>query len=157
APDRTLVSGHGERIPPGDRSDSRHERTVPTQRGEGRSRMSEPRIVVGVVRGQADRVLNPAAPFAQELGAELICRHVGVPRYATGFLPSGFMVSMPIDPELPDDGAEGMPPELEEHLTEVLTEAGIAWSTRAVAGDPALALGQVAEDLDARAIVVGTR
>jgi nucleotide-binding universal stress UspA family protein len=48
-------------------------------------------------------------------------------------------------------------PYLTAHLTRILSDHTIDWSTRRLSGDPARALGTLAESLRAVMIVVGTR
>lgn len=115
------------------------------------------RVIVGVVPGQPDAVVLQAATFAQHFHAELVCATVDVNRYMIFDLGDGSMTSFPIDPDLADPGEPGFDPALLAHLTELLTDADVVWSTRALAGDPALALGGLADTLGAAMIVIGTR
>jgi len=48
-------------------------------------------------------------------------------------------------------------PRLEARLASILDGTGVDWSTRTLVGDPAEALGRLANSLDAAMIVVGTR
>jgi len=116
-----------------------------------------PPLVVGVVPGQPDVVLRTAAEFGRDLGAPLVCAYVDVTRYAAEFLPNGFMVTMPVDPDVSDSGEQVFPPELTEQVDAALSGTGISYTTRAIAGDPADALAQLADGVGARALVVGTR
>ncbi|KQV06160.1 universal stress protein [Leifsonia sp. Root112D2] len=131
------------------------------------------RLVVGVVRHQPDAVVLEAARFAARLGADLVCASVDVGRYIVQEHPDGTVTSAPVDPDLPEFGEAVFDPEFEARLRELLgrpaddtgtadsTEDGtpprVSWSTRALVGDPAHALGRLADALDAEAIVVGTR
>jgi nucleotide-binding universal stress UspA family protein len=131
------------------------------------------RLVVGVVRHQPDAVVLEAARFAARLGADLVCASVDVGRYIVQEHPDGTVTSAPVDPDLPELGEAVFDPEIEARLRELLggpaddtgtadsTEDGtpprVSWSTRALVGDPAHALGRLADALDAEAIVVGTR
>lgn len=130
-------------------------------------------LVVGVVRHQPDAVVREAARFAARLGADLVCASVDVGRYIVQEHPDGTVTSAPVDPDLPELGEAVFDPEIEARLRELLggpaddtgtadsTEDGtpphVSWSTRALVGDPAQALGRLADALDAEAIVVGTR
>ena len=60
------------------------------------------RILVGVTYGQPDTVLRHAAHFARTFGAALICAHVDPGRYVIEERPDGTVVSLPLDPELPE-------------------------------------------------------
>lgn len=128
-----------------------------TDPNESAAPAGAPPLVVGVVPGQPDVVLRTAADFGRDLGAPLVCAYVDVTRYAAEFLPNGFMVTMPIDPDLSDTGEQVFPPELGEQVERLLAGAGVGYSTRVIAGDPADALAQLADGVGARAVVVGTR
>lgn len=132
------------------------------------------RLVVGVVRHQPDAVVLEAARFAARLGADLVCASVDVGRYIVQEHPDGTVTSAPVDPDLPEFGEAVFDHEIEARLRELLggpasdngsaddnaardSRARVSWSTRALVGDPAHALGRLADALDAEAIVVGTR
>jgi nucleotide-binding universal stress UspA family protein len=114
-------------------------------------------IVVGIEPEQPTRVLLEAARFARELGVELVCAHVDTSRYPVEEHDDGTIASMPLDPEVPELRDESVDPVLESYVRDVLADAHVAVHVRALAGDPAQALGRFAESLDARAVVVGTR
>jgi nucleotide-binding universal stress UspA family protein len=113
-------------------------------------------VVVGVFPGQPDRVVREAAVFAARFHAELVCAQVEQNRYLVLELPDGTISSLPFDPDLPELQEATFDPELEAHLAEVLPTS-TNWSTRALAGEPAEALGNLADTLHAAMIVVGTR
>lgn len=114
-------------------------------------------IIVGVLSGQPDSVVLQAATFASRFNADLVCAHVDQGRYLVDEHPDGSVSSLPFDPDLPDMQEEGFDPGLAKHLAHILGDRGISWSTRALAGETARALGHLAETLDAAMIVVGTR
>lgn len=123
-------------------------------------------LVVGVVAGQPDAVAMQAAALAGQLGARLVCATVDAGRYVVEERPDGGIRSAPLDPDLaelepgtsePDaDPVDRVDPQLDARLHALLDPTGVAWETRALAGDPARALGRLAETLDAMMIVVGT-
>jgi nucleotide-binding universal stress UspA family protein len=113
-------------------------------------------ILVGLVSGQPDDVLINAARLAKDLSTELVCAHVDADRYAIRENPDGSVTSIPLDPDLAELDDDGIDPELAAHVGELLSESGVAWSFRALAGDPAHALSHLANTIDARVIVVGT-
>jgi len=115
------------------------------------------RVIVGVTRHQPDAVALEAAVFARHFQAELVCASVDSSRYMVSESPDGSMTSLPFDPDLPDLTPTGFDPRLEARLAAALKDQGVVWSTRALAGDPARALGHLAETLGASMIVVGTR
>lgn len=118
---------------------------------------SHPRIVVGVTLHQPDALLIRAAEFAGWLGAEMVCAHVDVARYTTAENPDGSVTSLPFDPDLPELGEETFDPVLARQIEATMRTQNVPWSLRALAGEPVRALAHLADRLDARAIVVGTR
>jgi nucleotide-binding universal stress UspA family protein len=112
-------------------------------------------VLAGVVPGQPLAVVHRAAELAYTLNVKLICAYVDITTYLA---------------EEPDDGNEARPgPDgivddveatsagIRERLQDTLEGAGIRWSFLILSGDPARALGQLAESADASVIVVGTR
>jgi len=114
-------------------------------------------VIVGVLPGQPDAVVLEAAVFAQRFDAELVCVHVDVNRYMVFDMGDGSMTSFPIDPDLLETTDPTFDSALLKHLTGLLGELDLSWSTRALSGDPALALGGLADTIGAAMIVVGTR
>jgi nucleotide-binding universal stress UspA family protein len=102
------------------------------------------RVVVGVYPGQDDGVALQAAVFAARFDAELVCAWAD---------PALDVPAKPTD-ALPD---RPFSPYLTAHLERILGGRDIVWSTRLLPGDPARALGQLADSLRAVMIVVGTR
>ena len=88
------------------------------------------RILVGVTYGQPDTVLRHAAHFARTFGAALICAHVDPGRYVVEELPDGSVVSLPLDPELPElkdtDFDEGLVAQVRNAVADVVDPA--RWS-----------------------------
>ena len=115
------------------------------------------RVIVGVVPGRTDAVVEQAAVFAAHFNAELVCAYVDVSRYVVKEHADGTVSSLPFDPSLPGLGGGEFEAELRAQLAAVLDARGAVWSTRALAGDPARALDRLAVALDAAMIVVGTR
>lgn len=112
-------------------------------------------VIVGVVPGEPSRVVKEAGRYAKLLGAPLLVVHVDVTRFVTYEDPDGYVHSAPIDISM----ARG-----EDDLATVRAEAaavldghGVNWSARQLVGDPALALKHLAEQADAKMLVVGTR
>src|SRR5262249_28157843 len=112
-------------------------------------------VIVGVVPGEPPRVLKEAARYAKLFGAPLLVVNVDVTRFVTYEDPDGDVHSAPIDLNV----ATG-----ETELAKVTAEASalleghsVDWSVRQLVGDPALALKHLAEQVDARLLVVGTR
>lgn len=114
-------------------------------------------LLVGMVPQQPDAVILHAAALAKLLGARLVCATVDISRYTVDEHPDGSVQSMTLDPDIGELREERFDATLEAHLHDVLEPIGVAWETRALAGDPARALTKLAEKLDAMIIVVGTR
>lgn len=114
-------------------------------------------ILVAVVPGQPVTVLEHAAGLAGDLGLPLICANVDPNRYLVSSYVDGTVVALPYDPDLPEVEEERFDPELEVHIREVLEGRGIPYTLEQLAGDPSWALARLADERDARYIVVGTR
>ena len=112
-------------------------------------------VIVGVIPEQPTRVLKEAARYARLFGAPLLIAHVDVTRFVTYEDPDGYVHSAPIDMNL--TGGEADLAAVTSAATSVLDGSGITWSVRQLVGDPALAIKHLADDVDARLIVVGTR
>jgi nucleotide-binding universal stress UspA family protein len=113
-------------------------------------------VLMGVVPGQPLAVAHRAAELAFSLNVKLICAYVDVTTYLAEE-PDGRIEARPIDPDGIDDDIEGISAGIAERLHEALDGSGIGWSFVTLAGDPARALGRLAESADASVIVVGTR
>ncbi|MEQ6895940.1 universal stress protein [Microbacterium sp. KR10-403] len=114
-------------------------------------------ILVGVQKGLPDAVLREAARLAHDLGADLVCAHVDLERYTVGERLDGTAVTRSIDPDLADEREGEFDASLAAHIDDVLAGSGVEWTGRELAGDPGHALGRLAESVNARYIVVGTR
>ncbi|WP_242497776.1 universal stress protein [Microbacterium protaetiae] len=119
--------------------------------------MTEGTILVGVQKGLPDAVLREAARLARDLGLDLVCAHVDLERFTVGERLDGSALTRSIDPDLPDEREGEFDASLAGHIDDVLTGSGVEWTGRELAGDPGRALGHLAEVVNARYIVVGTR
>lgn len=118
-------------------------------------------LVVGVAPGkgkQPDHVVRQAAEVASKLGAQLVIATVDPIRYEVRRNQDGSVVASDIDPDLADEEiTEKFDQNLAQHLADVVEPAHVRYSFRALAGEPARELARLADELDAFAIVVGTR
>ncbi|MHA7984699.1 universal stress protein [Rathayibacter sp. CAU 1779] len=118
-------------------------------------------VIVGVVADVPDVVITEAASLAQQLGASVVFATVEPLRYSISTLPDGSVLSMPLDPDTSDAQEERFDPELAGRIRGLLAnvpdipDASARFVARA--GDPAIELARLADELDARAIAVGTR
>ncbi|WP_309064790.1 universal stress protein [Microbacterium sp.] len=112
-------------------------------------------VIAGVQPGQPPHVLDEALKYAKLLNVPLVVVHVDVTRFVTYEDPDGYMHSAPIDLNLEAGAAEFE--EVQRTAEKHLANAGITWTARQLVGDPALAIKQLAEKLDAQLIVIGTR
>ena len=112
-------------------------------------------VIVGVVPDLPARVLKEAARYALLLRAPLLVVHVDVTRFVTYEDPDGYVHSAPIDVNIAV--GEGELARVEAQATTILEGHGVDWSVRQLVGDPALAIKHLADEVDARLLVVGTR
>jgi len=114
-------------------------------------------ILAAVVPGQPIAVLEEAARLADDLDVPLVCANVDPDRYLVSSYVDGTVVALPYDPDLPETEEARFDPDLEAHIRRFLDGRGIPYFLQQLAGDPAWSLSRLADDMDARYIVVGTR
>lgn len=114
-------------------------------------------VVVGVLPGQIPSVVAEAAAFARAFKAELVCAWVDASRYAVPGSTAQSVIATSLDPDLADDVLEEFDLALAAEIARSLADRGVTWSVRALAGGPSRELTRLADELDAAAIVVGTR
>jgi nucleotide-binding universal stress UspA family protein len=124
----------------------------------GMDPVPERAVIVGVIPDQPPRVLKEAARYAKLFGAPLIVAHVDVTRFVTYEDPDGYVHSAPIDLDIATGDAQlRIVTEATASLLGAAGPDGVEWSVRQLVGDPALAIKHLAEQSQARLIVVGTR
>jgi len=112
-------------------------------------------VIVATLPDQPARVLKEAAAYARLLHAPLLVVHVDVTRFVTYEDPDGYVHSAPIDLHIAP--GESALEAVRATAGGVLDPLGVSWSLRQLVGDPAIAIKHLAERIDARLIVVGTR
>ncbi|MEU1971867.1 universal stress protein [Microbacterium sp. NPDC019599] len=112
-------------------------------------------VIAGIVPGEPARVVKEAARYAKVLGAPLLVVHVDVTRFVTYEDPDGYVHSAPIDMNI--GGGEGDLEIVKAETTKALESHDVSWTARQLVGDPAIAIKHLADEVDARLIVVGTR
>lgn len=112
-------------------------------------------VIVGVVPDQSTRVLAEGARYAKLLGVPLLVAHVDVTRFVTYEDPDGYVHSAPIDMNIA--AGEGELEKVKVAASAFLDGHDVRWSVQQLVGDPAMAIKHLAEQIDAKLIVVGTR
>jgi nucleotide-binding universal stress UspA family protein len=112
-------------------------------------------VIAGVIPGQSSRVLKEAGRYAKLLGVPLLVVHVDVTRFVTYEDPDGYVHSAPIDINVA--AGEGELAAVEAQAADVLDGHGVEWKVRQLVGDPAMAIKHLAEQVDSKLLVVGTR
>ena len=112
-------------------------------------------IVVGLVAGQEPRVVREAARFAKMFGTSLVVATVDMGRYLSFDDPTGMVPTANI--QLAQTAARAENEAVELETARALNGAEVSWTMRALSGDPAIAIGKLADQISASLIVVGTR
>lgn len=112
-------------------------------------------VIVGVVPGIPPRVYIEAARYARVLSAPLAVVHVDVTRFVTFEDPDGYIHAAPVDVDLAP--AHAQLAEITRAAEQILAGCGVQWSVTQLIGDPALAMKHLADRVDAKLLVVGTR
>ena len=121
-------------------------------------RFGQGTVVVGMLPEQDPAVLACAVSLAAASGAEVVGAYVDPGSYLIEWDPSGNVLGNSLDRALdPEDDAASAVLELGPLLAAAAQEHGLRCSFRVLGGDPAMALGRLAEALQAAVIVVGAR
>ncbi len=129
--------------------------TSPEERAAAAADVPTGAVLAGVIPGQSPRVLSEAARYARLLGVPLAIVHVDVTRFVTFEDPDGYVHSAPIDLDL--GGGEADLEQIRATAEHTLADCPVPWSVHQLVGDPALAMKHLAERVDAKLLVVGTR
>ena len=112
-------------------------------------------VVAAVVPEQSPRVLKEAARYARLLDTRLLVVNVDVTRFVTYEDPDGYVHTAPIDLHV-NPGADDLET-VRAEATALLADRDVEWDLEQLVGDPALAIKHLADRIDAKLIVVGTR
>lgn len=117
-------------------------------------------LLVGIMPGQHPEVLQTAAALAARLAAPLICAYVDEASYLVEWDPERSAHRLSRNPEA-DDDMLALATDLKAQVQSAMEgKAGRGetpeWSFRTLTGDPARALGQLAAEVGAPIIIVGT-
>lgn len=119
------------------------------------SELPDQPVLVGVTPDHLEHVLAEAGRLAAAFGTTLLVAHVDVTRFVKNEDPDGYVPTFPseVDTTLSSKQLDAVKATAEQ----VLGSTGARWTVVQPFGDPATALSQVAEQTNARLIVVGTR
>jgi len=112
-------------------------------------------VIAGVVPGQSPRVVREAARYAALARVELVVAHVDTTRFVAFEDPDGYVHPTTVD--VAGAAARAALEEVESAAADALARSEVTWSVRQLIGDPALALIDLADQIDASLLVVGTR
>lgn len=113
-------------------------------------------VVLGVTADQPDTVAEQAVSLATAFKTSIVFVWADMTQYSSGFLSDGTMAYSSFDPE-PFDGASANTQWIDERAERVCSASGIEWESRVLVGQPARVISSIADEVDARLIVVGTR
>lgn len=113
-------------------------------------------LVVGVLPGQHPEVLHTARDLAARLDAPLVCAYVDEASYLVEWDPSKETHRLSLHPEKDDADVASVRAELKAIVSSDVDGRSVDWTLRLLAGDPARALGRLADDIHASMIIVGT-
>ncbi|TLM73787.1 universal stress protein [Pseudarthrobacter sp. NamB4] len=119
-----------------------------------------PPLLVGVTPKQHPEVLQTAATLAARMGAPLLCAYVDEASYLVDWDPARSAHRLSLHPD-DDKEIRALTAELSAVIEAAVVEvpagpAGVEWTLRTLAGDPARALAQLAGETNAPMIIVGT-
>ncbi|UUL76860.1 universal stress protein [Pseudarthrobacter sp. Fe7] len=117
-------------------------------------------LLVGVMPKQHPEVIQTAAALAARLAAPLVCAYVDEASYLVEWDPARSAHRLSLHPDA-DDEMLALTTELKAQVqaaVDTLPGAGSPpeWSFRTLSGDAARALGQLAAEVNAPMIIVGT-
>ncbi|KRE83356.1 universal stress protein [Arthrobacter sp. Soil764] len=117
-------------------------------------------LLMGIMPKQHPEVLRTAATLAARLSAPLVCAYVDEASYLVEWDPARSAHRLSLHPDK-DEDMLALTTELKEQVQAAVdklpSDGGpIQWSFRTLSGDPARALAQLAAEVDAPMIIVGT-
>ncbi|MGG5173334.1 universal stress protein [Pseudarthrobacter sp. J1738] len=115
-------------------------------------------VIVGVIPDQDPAVWARALELAESRSVPLIAAFVDPASYLIEWTPGNKVLPISLEPVIePDDETAVAAAEIKETLTTAAAGHDVDWSLRIIGGDPALALGRLAEAVGAATIVIGAR
>ncbi|AUZ36366.1 universal stress protein UspA [Arthrobacter sp. PGP41] len=118
-------------------------------------------LLVGVMPKQHPEVLQTAAALAAQLGVPLVCAYVDEASYLVEWDPARSAHRLSLHPDADDQEIRSLTSELTAVIEAAVAKApagadNLKWTLRTLAGDPARALSQLAAEINAPMIIVGT-
>lgn len=115
-------------------------------------------LVCGVMPAQDPHVVLEAAALAHRMQASLVCVWADPGNVVVKRNPDGSVATVPLDPDGVDDPTQPTgEAQYFAQLQQALANTPVPWRFHYADGVPARALHDTAEELDAVAIVIGTR
>jgi nucleotide-binding universal stress UspA family protein len=114
-------------------------------------------VVFGALPNQHPKLVQAAAAITSRMDGSLLCVWVDEEHVAVERRPDGTLVTLPLNPDEDEDPAGPVVEKMSARLEEILAGSPVPWRLYYTTGIPAEALDEVAEELDAMAIAIGTR
>ncbi|MGO4586010.1 universal stress protein [Arthrobacter sp. 2RAF6] len=112
-------------------------------------------LVLGVLPGQHPHVLQTARDLAVSLAAPLVCAYVDEASYLVEWDSARETHRMSLHPGKADADIAAVRTELRSQISEATGDGAVDWTLRLLAGDPARAIGRLADDIQASMIILG--
>lgn len=112
-------------------------------------------VLVGIHSGQHRTVLLQAAALAADLGRDVLCGAVAADSYLAEWDAADVRDQASLHPQTLASDDQAIVLALAGSVRSTLGDGDPPWTVRVLAGDPVHALARLAEEVDARLIVVG--
>jgi nucleotide-binding universal stress UspA family protein len=118
-------------------------------------------LLVGIMPKQHPEVLQTAATLAVRLGSPLVCAYVDEASYLVDWDPARSAHRLSLHPDADDEDIRARTAELRAVIEATVASVPgaahrVEWSLRTLTGGSARALAQLAAEIDAPMIIVGT-
>lgn len=118
-------------------------------------------LLVGILPKQHPEVLQTAAALAARLGTPLVCAYVDEERYLVDWDPARSAHRLSLHPDADDDKIHVVETALKADVRNAVDRAPagsgtVEWTLRTLSGSAARAIGQLAAEINAQLIIVGT-
>lgn len=118
-------------------------------------------LLVGIMPKQHPEVLQTAAALAAQLGIPLVCAYVDEASYLVEWDPARSAHRLSLHPDADDQEIRSLTAELTAVIEAAVAkvpagDGSVQWTLRTLAGDPARVLSQLAAEINAPMVIVGT-